>query len=148
MDDLVFASATQLATWIRQCRVSASELVDAYLASIARYNPSLNAVITLDEERARKRAQEADAALAHNEIWGPLHGVPMTLKDGHSVAGMRTTAGFEPLSDYVPNEDGTVAARLKAAGAIIVGKTNVPVLLGDAQTDNPIFGHQQPLEPR
>jgi len=140
MDDLVFASATELAKWIRQRRVLATEVMDAYLARIARYNPSLNAVITLDEERARKRAQEADAALAHNEIWGPLHGVPMTLKDGHSVAGMRTTAGFEPLSDYVPHEDGTVAARLKAAGAIIVGKTNVPVLLGNFQTDNPIFG--------
>jgi amidase len=140
MDDLLFASATELAMWIRQGRVSSSELVDAYLARIARYNRSLNAVVTLDEERARKRAQEADAALARNETWGPLHGVPMTLKDGHSVAGMRTTAGFEPLADYVPREDGTVAARLNASGAIIVGKTNVPVLLGDFQTDNPIFG--------
>jgi amidase len=140
MDDLVFASATELAAWIRQRQVSATELVDAYLARIARYNPSLNAIVTLDEERARKRAREADAALARNETWGPLHGVPITLKDGHSVAGMRTTAGFEPLADYVPHEDGTVAARLKGAGAIIMGKTNVPVLLGDAQTDNPIFG--------
>jgi amidase len=140
MDDLVFASASELATWIRQRHVSAAEVVDAYLTRIARYNPPLNAVVTLDEERARKRAQEADAALAHNETWGPLHGVPMTLKDGHSVAGMRTTAGFEPLSNYIPTEDGTVAERLKAAGVIIVGKTNVPVLLGDFQTDNPIFG--------
>src|SRR5215211_3560739 len=140
MDDLAFASATELSARIRRRKVSATELLDAYLARIARYNPSLNAVVTLDEERARKRAQEADAALARNETWGPLHGVPMTLKDGHSVAGMRTTAGFEALADYVPPEDGTVAARLKAGGAIIVGKTNVPVLLGDFQTDNPIFG--------
>jgi amidase len=140
MDDLIFASATELARWIRRRRVSATELVDAYLARIARYNPLPNAIVTLDEERARKQAREADAALASNETWGPLHGVPMTLKDGHSVAGMRTTAGFEPLANYVPHEDGTVAARLKAAGAIIMGKTNVPVLLGDAQTDNPIFG--------
>src|SRR5919206_738487 len=126
MGDLPFASATELATWIRQGRVSATEVLEAYLARIARYNPALNAVVTLDEERARKRAQEADTALARDERWGPLHGVPMTLKDGHSVAGMRTTAGFEPLSDYIPHEDGTVAARLKAAGAIIIGKTNVP----------------------
>src|SRR5215216_2689751 len=124
MDDSLFASATELATWVRQCQVSASELVDAYLARIARYNPSLNAIVTLDEERARRRAREADTTLARDERWGPLHGVPMTLKDGHSVSGMRTTAGFEPLSDYLPREDGTVAARLKAAGVIIVGKTN------------------------
>ena len=140
MDDLAFASTTELAARIRRRKVSATELLDAYLERIARYNPSLNAIVTLDEERARKRAREADTALARDERWGPLHGVPMTLKDGHSVAGMRTTAGFEPLSDYIPHEDGTVAASLKAAGAIIIGKTNVPVLLGDAQTDNPIFG--------
>src|SRR5215210_3060056 len=140
MDDLAFASATELAARIRRRKVSATELLDAYLDRIARYNPSLNAIVTLDEERARKRAREADTALARDERWGPLHGVPMTLKDGHSVAGMRTTAGFEALSDYIPHEDGTVAASLKAAGAIIIGKTNVPVLLDDFQTDNPIFG--------
>lgn len=140
MDDLAFASATDLAGQIDRREISATELLNTYLDRIARYNPALNAIVTLDEERAWKRAREADAALARDETWGPLHGVPMTLKDGHSVAGMRTTAGFEPLADYVPPEDGTVAARLKAAGAIIIGKTNVPVLLDDFQTDNPIFG--------
>lgn len=139
-EELAFASATELATRIRQREVRATELLEACLARIAKYNPSLNAIVTLDEEGARERVREADAALARGETWGQLHGVPMTLKDGHSVAGMRTTAGFEPLSDYVPHEDGTVAARLKAAGAIIVGKTNVPVLQDNFQTDNPIFG--------
>ena len=140
MDELAFASATDLAARIRKRRVSATELLDVYLARIARYNPSLNAIVTLHDAQARKRAREADAALARDETWGPLHGIPMTLKDAHSVAGMRTTSGFQPLANFVPREDSTVAARLKAAGAIVMGKTNVPVLLGDFQTDNPIFG--------
>jgi amidase len=140
MDDIVFSTATTLAAAIREHHVSSNEALDAHLAQIARHNPRLNAVVTLDEEGARLRAREADEALARGEIWGPLHGVPMTLKDGHSTAGMRTTSGYPPLSEYVPKEDGTVAARLKAAGAIIIGKTNVAPLLADIQTDNPIFG--------
>jgi amidase len=94
----------------------------------------------MDVEQARKWAREADAALAHGEIRGPLHGVPFTLKDAHATAGMRTTTGF-PLLDHVPHEDSTVTTRLKAAGGILLGKTNVHVMLGDpAQTTNPIFG--------
>jgi amidase len=100
----------------------------------------LNAVITLDAERAAERAREADDALTRGENWGPLHGVPFTLKDAHATSGVRTTTGFPPLQDYVPQEDGTVAARLKAAGGILIGKTNVPVMLADFQTSNPIFG--------
>lgn len=140
MNELVFSTANALASAIRKKQVSATEVLDAHLAHIAKHNPSLNAIVTLDAERARQRAQAADAALARGETWGPLHGVPLTLKDGHSVAGMRTTAGFEPLAGYIPAKDGTIAARLKSAGAIILGKTNVPVLLADAQTQNPIFG--------
>src|SRR5437588_3379523 len=120
MQDLIFAPATELTTAIRKRQVSATEVLEAHLAQIARENPALNAVVTLDEEGARKRAREADEALARGELWGPLHGLPMTLKDGHSTAGMRTTAGYPPLANYVPEEDGTVAARLKAAGAIIM----------------------------
>jgi amidase len=97
--------------------------------------------VTLDAERARARAAEADQAAARGEWWGPLHGVPFTLKDAHATAGVRTTSGFPPLAGHVPPADGTVAARLKAAGGILMGKTNVPVLLGDpGQTNNPIFG--------
>src|SRR3982750_2700480 len=125
MQELTFATATDLAVAIRQRRVSSLEVVDAHLAQIALHNPALNAVVTLDEEGARRRAREADEALARGELWGPLHGMPMTLKDGHSTAGMRTTAGHPPLAGYVPQEDGAVAARLKGAGAIIIGKTNV-----------------------
>ncbi len=140
MQNLTSLTATQLSTAIRERRVSSLEVVDAHLEQIAARNPALNAIITLDEEGARKRAQEADAALARGELWGHLHGVPITLKDCHSTAGMRTTAGYPPLSEYIPDKDGTVAARLKGAGAIIMGKTNVAELLMDLQSNNPIFG--------
>jgi amidase len=140
MQELAFATATELAAAIRERKVSAVEVLEAHLRQIARHNSALNAVVTLDEEGARHRAREADGALARGESWGPLHGLPMTLKDGHSTAGMRTTAGHPPLAGYVPAADGTVAARLKKAGAIIIGKTNVPDLLLDIQSFNPIFG--------
>jgi amidase len=136
----VFSDTTELADAIRAGRVSAREVLSAHLAQIASHNPALNAVITLDAERASQRARDADDALARGETWGPLHGVPYTLKDAHATAGVRTTTGFPPLADYVPKEDGTVAARLKAAGGILIGKTNVPVMLADFQTGNPIFG--------
>lgn len=140
MQSLTSLTAAELAAAIRERRVSAAEALDAHLAQIAAHNPALNAVVTLDEEGARHRAREADEALARGEIWGPLHGLPMTLKDGHSTAGMKTTAGYPPLTDYIPTEDGTVASRLKSAGAIIMGKTNVSELLMDVQSNNPIFG--------
>ena len=140
MQEIIFSTASEIAAAIREKRVSATEVLEAHLSQISQRNPALNAIITLDEEGARSRAREADEALARGETWGPLHGLPMTLKDGHSTAGMRTTAGYPPLASYIPTEDGTVAARLKAAGAIIMGKTNVSELLGDIQTDNPIFG--------
>ena len=138
--DSVFSSTTQLAGAIRAGRVSATEVLNGHLAQIAAHNPALNAVITLDAERAAERAQEADEARARGETWGPLHGVPFTLKDAHATAGVRTTTGFPPHAYYVPQEDGAVAARLKAAGGILMGKTNVPVMLADFQTSNPIFG--------
>ena len=138
--DIVYSSTAQLAAAIRAGHVSATEVLQAHLAQIDAHNSTLNAIITLDAERAYERAREADAALAHGEFWGPLHGVPFTLKDAHATAGMRTTTGFPPLANFVPLEDSTVTARLKAAGGILLGKTNVAMLLADYQTDNPIFG--------
>jgi amidase len=139
--DTVFSSTTQLATAIRAGYVSASEVLEAHLRQIATHNPTLNAVVTLDAEQARKQAREADEALARGEVWGPLHGVPFTLKDAHATAGMRTTTGFPPLANYVPEEDSPIAARLKAAGGNLMGKTNVHIMLADpAQSINPIFG--------
>jgi len=141
MMDIVFSSTAQLAAAIRAGHVSASEVLEAHLEQIATHNPTLNAVITLDARQARQQAREADEALARGEVWGPLHGVPFTLKDAHATAGMRTTTGFPPLANFVPQEDSPVAARLKKAGGILIGKTNVHMMLADpAQTINPIFG--------
>src|SRR6266487_3405586 len=139
--DIVFSSTTQLAAAIRTGHVSATEVLEAHLTQIDTHNAALNAIVTMDAERARERAQEADEALARGQVWGPLHGVPFTLKDAHATAGMRTTTGFPPLADHVPQEDSTVTARLKAAGGVLIGKTNVAMMLGDpAQSTNPIFG--------
>jgi amidase len=136
----VYMPAAQLAAALRSGELSAVEVLEAHLAQIEAHNPVVNAVVTLDAERAREQAQRADRALARGELWGPLHGVPFTLKDCHATAGMRTTAGFEPLANYMPEKDGTVARRLREAGAILMGKTNVSTLLIDIQSNNPLFG--------
>jgi amidase len=135
-----FSSATGIAAAIRSRRVSASEVLEMYLGRIAKHNPKINAVCTLDEEGSRKRAKEADTALSKGELWGPLHGVPMTIKDALETAGLRTTAGYPPLSNHVPKKDASAVARLRAAGAVLMGKTNVPPLSADGRADNPIFG--------
>ncbi|MES2179921.1 MAG: amidase family protein [Gemmatimonadota bacterium] len=140
MSDIVFASAIEQAAAIRARRISAVELLDAHLAQLDARNPELNAVVITDVERARDQARNADAMRASGHVCGPLHGVPFTLKDCHATSGMRTTCGFPPLAGYVPSSDGTVAARLKEAGGILFGKTNVAMLLGDYQTNNPLFG--------
>ena len=93
MTEGVFMPAHVLAEAMRRREVSLLEVVEAYLAQIARHNPDLNAIVTLDEDGARVKAQEADAALARGEEWGPLHGLPITLEDAHSTSGMRTTWG-------------------------------------------------------
>lgn len=140
MNEVVFWSASEQAAAIRERRVSSVEVVAAHLRQIERHNPALNAVVSLDAEGALARATEADAALARGEYAGPLHGVPITLKDCHETAGMLTTAGHPPLAGNVPTRDGTVARRMRAAGAILLGKTNVSPLLADVQSDNAIFG--------
>jgi amidase len=135
-----FSSAVELAAAIRARRISASQLVELYLERISRHNPALNAICTLDAPGASRRAREADAALARGELWGALHGVPMTIKDALETAGLRTTGGHPPLKDHVPERDAPAVARLRAAGAILLGKTNVPPLSADYRADNPIFG--------
>jgi len=140
MDGLVFTSATELAAMIRERRASSVEVLDALLAQVARRNGEVNAIVTRDPDNARSRAQAADNALARGELWGPLHGVPFTIKDALATAGLRTTSGFPPLSDHVPTADATVVARLRGAGGILLGKTNLPPLAGGALSDNPLFG--------
>jgi amidase len=124
---------------IREREVSAVEVVNAYLTQITKHNTKLNAICTLDEDNARTRAKLADEALSKGENWGALHGVPVTIKDIFETAGLRTTAGYTPLKDYVPEQDATVVARLRAAGAVILGKTNMAELAGDFQSTNSLF---------
>lgn len=140
MPDIAFRSALELVVAIRNREISSRELLDHYLERSERHNPAINAIVTLDVEGARTRADEADAALARGEPWGPLHGLPMTVKDTLETAGVRTTAGAPIHREHVPTRDALAVARLKAAGAIIFGKTNTPVFAGDVQTYNPIFG--------
>jgi amidase len=139
MSSLTFASAHQLARMIRDRQVSALEVLDAYLTQIAKHNSQLNAICTLDEDNARTRARLADEALARGENRGALHGVPITIKDIFETAGLRTTAGYIPLKDYVPQHDATAVARLRAAGAVIMGKTNMAELAADYQSTNSLF---------
>ena len=139
MSDLTFAPAHQLAQMIRDRLISAVEVLDAHLAQIAKHNSKLNAICTLDEERVRQQAKQADEALTRGENWGALHGVPVTIKDAFETDGLRTTSGYKPLKDYIPQQDATVVARLRAAGAIILGKTNLAKLTGDFQSTNDLF---------
>lgn len=137
--DPCWLSATELARSIARRERSAREVLEAHLARIERWNAGLTAVVSLDVAAARAQADDADRALARGSPRGPLHGVPITLKDGNDVAGLRTTLGTE-VFDRMADDDGTVAARLRAAGAIIVGHTNVAPFLADYQSANALFG--------
>ncbi|MGB3535710.1 MAG: amidase [Microcoleaceae cyanobacterium] len=139
MSDLVFLSASELAKLISARTISAVEVLEAYLAQITQHNPQLNAICTLNAETARQQAKQADIALSQGESWGKLHGVPITIKDALETAGLRTTAGYRPLKDYIPQRDATVVARLKAEGAIILGKTNLAESSADWQGINDLF---------
>ncbi len=148
MDELIYASLTDIAAAIRSQDVSASEVLEAHLARIDEVNPTLNAVVQLCADRARTEAAEADAALARGDDLGPLHGVPITLKDSHDTEGVITTGGTLGRKDYVPEADSTVAARLRAAGAILMGKTNTPELTLSGETDNLVYGQtRNPFNP-
>jgi len=139
MSDIALQPAHALAEAIRRRDISSREVLEHYLARVERLNAPLNAVVTLDPEAARRTADDADAALSRGDIRGPLHGVPMTIKDTYQTAGMRTTCGL-PAWDHVPERDAEAVRRLRNAGAVIFGKTNTPTLAADWQTFNPIFG--------
>lgn len=138
--DLHWLDATELALRIRQREVSAAAALEHYLARVARINPLLNCIVAMDAKGARKRAAEADAALERGVLWGPLHGVPMTVKDTIEVAGLPCTAGSTLLKDHLPKRNATAAQRLLDSGAIIFGKTNVPEFAADLQTANTLHG--------
>jgi amidase len=140
MDERAFASATRLAGEIRDRRIGCLELIDHYLGRAERFNPALNAVVAWQIDQARERARDADAALARGEVWGPLHGVPMTVKESFDIAGLPTTWGNPLWKDNVAAGNAVVVERLLAAGAVIYGKTNVPLFLMDSQSFNEVYG--------
>ncbi len=139
MTEIIFDSAASLAEAIRQKRISSAELTQAYLDRIRKVNPSLNAVVMLDDT-AMEQARAADSALANGTNVGPLHGVPITLKDSHDTAGVVTTGGTLGRADFVPDRDSTITARLRAAGVVLLGKTNTPELTMGMETDNLVYG--------
>ena len=140
LDDLIYASAKSIAQAIRDGEVSAVEVVQAHLERIDEVNDRLNAVVRLCADRALEEAREADAAFARGESKGPLHGVPMTLKDSLDTEGVVTTGGTLGRRTFVPERDSTVAARLRGAGAILLGKTNTPEITFAGETDNLVYG--------
>ena len=139
-DSIATRSATELAAGIRKQEWSSRELLDLYLDRVDRLNGPVNAVVTLDVDRARAAADAADAALARGDAVGPLHGLPITIKDAIETEGIRSTGGARELTDHVPATDAPAVARLKDAGAIVFGKTNLPRWSADFQTYNDLFG--------
>lgn len=140
MTDLHFLSATELARRIRDRETTSRALLEHFLARVDALNPALNAVVVDDRQRARAAADAADAALARGDALGPLHGVPMTVKESYDLAGTPTTWGIPELRDNVVQTDALAVQRLKAAGAVVFGKTNVPIRLADFQSYNAIHG--------
>ncbi len=138
--ELAYCSAAELAELIREGQVSAVEALDYFLQRVERHNAALNAVVATNIEAARIRAREADDARARGELWGPLHGVPMTVKESFEVAGMPTTSGAPELRDYRSTTNALSVQRLIDAGAVVFGKTNVPLYTGDLQTYNEVYG--------
>ena len=138
--DLHFKSAAEIARLIRERKISAVETLKHFLARVETYNSCLNAIIWLDAARACERARAADAALAKGEIWGPLHGVPMTVKESYNVAGSPTTWGDPKFKNNVTETSALAVQRLERAGVVLLGKTNVPLLLADHQSYNAIYG--------
>src|SRR3954452_15370218 len=139
MTDYAYLTAAELAAAMGTGEVSAVELTTAAIARIERLDGDINAICVRDFDRALAAAGEADAARGQGEV-GPVLGVPMTIKDSFDVAGLPTTWGFPRFKDHVAAADAVAVARLKAAGAVILGKTNVPVALGDFQSYNAIYG--------
>lgn len=129
-----------MASAIARKGISSEELVRACLDRIGTVNGALNAVVQIAPDKAIARAREADAAIAGGEMWGPLHGVPMTIKDSLDTAGMITTGGTKGRASFVPERDATVVARLRGAGAILLGKTNTPELTLSFETNNLVYG--------
>ena len=140
MSEIHFWSAKRLAAALRRRKVGCLELLDHFLKRVEQHNPALNAIIATDLPAARKRARAADSALAKGKVWGPLHGVPITLKESYDVVGMPTTWGSPELRENYPRRDALAVTRLRNAGVTLFGKTNVPLMLADWQSYNAVYG--------
>jgi Asp-tRNA(Asn)/Glu-tRNA(Gln) amidotransferase A subunit family amidase len=140
MGDLTFLPAVAMADQIRNKKISAIDLIDAHLAKIERLNPKLNAFVHVDAERTRREARAADAAVSSGKTLGPLHGVPISIKSSIDVAGLRCEAGTRLRTGHVATQDAPLVARLRDAGAIVLGVTNTPELLMAWETDNLLYG--------
>lgn len=138
-EELTTVSASRLAELMRRREVSPVEVAEAYLRRVETHNPSLNAVVTVAAD-VLERAREAEAALTRGDATGALHGVPLTIKDTFDVRGVRSTCGSRVRAEFVPGEDAQAVARLRAAGAVILGKTNCPEFALDYTAENPVFG--------
>jgi amidase len=139
--DIVYLTAAELVRGIREGTFSCREVMEAHLAQIARVNPAVNAVVTrIPDEEALWAAEQADERLARSEEVGPLHGLPIAIKDLVQTNGIRTTWGSPIFRDFVPDQDDLIVERLKRAGAIVVGKTNTPEFGAGSQTYNEVFG--------
>lgn len=147
MSDITSLSATQLVEQIRSRALSSIEIVEAYLRRIEEFNPKLNAIVTLATDVIEK-AEAAQSAVMRGEPLGPLHGLPFTVKDTIETAGLRSTSGSPVRAQFVPDHDALAVARLRAAGAILLGKTNAAEMAMDYNTDNPVFGRAtNPYDP-
>ena len=140
MNKTPFRSATELSGLIKAKKIGSEELLDLYLARIGKYNARVNAVVATDIPNARKRAKAADAALANGQDWGPLHGVPLTIKDSFDLAGLPATWGVPELRDHRPATNALAVQRYIDAGGIAFGKTNVGAYLVGWTTQNEIYG--------
>ena len=149
MSDLsVDSTARELADAVRSRRISARELLDLHLDRIGQRNPEIKAIVSLDEDRARAGAAAADQHLASGAPVGPLHGLPHAFKDTHAVAGWRTTYGSPLYADHVPDADDLLVERIRRAGVVVIGKTNVPEFAAGSHTFNPVFGTtRNPVDP-
>src|SRR5437868_3797828 len=137
---LPFQTAKQLASAIRRKKIGCLELLDLYLARVEKHNPALNAIIAMDVDGARKRAKAADRAVKAGKKLGPLHGVPMTIKESFDVAGYATTWGDPAFKDSVAGRNSLLAQRMIDAGVTLFSKTNVPLNLADWQSYNDVYG--------
>lgn len=140
MTEWASLSASKLVENIREKKVSSADLLEYFIERYERLNPGINAIVATDFENARKKAREADEALTRGDTWGPLHGLPMTLKDNLAIMGMPMTYGSPLLEKHMPEKNGDVVQDVLSAGAVVFGKTNLPLFGRDTQSFNEVYG--------